>query len=191
VEALFEISKPQLKYQPLAQELSVSTAPSQLPDNQLQQLQPPRQPAFGEEQAATSGNFSPGGGGGFASGRDGGADDPRALQWVDVSADAARSTFTADLPWSLAPTAAGRRQYLLIEAYIEVRSKGGIVRTARAASPRGAVPCCVVLCCAVHRSVGARLCFRGLVAVVPVRHSSTWLQHSRDSPEPGLAHLGS
>ncbi|GIL72943.1 hypothetical protein Vretimale_4593 [Volvox reticuliferus] len=45
--------------------------------------------------------------------------DPRAIAWVEATADAARSTYTASLPCTLSPTAAGRRQYLLIDAYVE------------------------------------------------------------------------
>ncbi|GLC63427.1 hypothetical protein PLESTF_000035000 [Pleodorina starrii] len=56
---------------------------------------------------------SSGGGGGDLS------TDPRVIRWVDASTDAARSTYTAALPVSLAPTAAMRRQYLLVEAYVE------------------------------------------------------------------------
>ncbi|GIL43024.1 hypothetical protein Vafri_829 [Volvox africanus] len=45
--------------------------------------------------------------------------DPQAIRWVEATADAARSTYTATLHCTLPPTAAGRRQYLLIDAYVE------------------------------------------------------------------------
>ncbi|EFJ51976.1 hypothetical protein VOLCADRAFT_116198 [Volvox carteri f. nagariensis] len=55
------------------------------------------------------------------SGGDLSATDPRVIRWVDVTMDASRTTYTAALPCSLPPTEAGRRQYLLIEVYVEVR----------------------------------------------------------------------
>lgn len=48
--------------------------------------------------------------------------DPRVVKWLDVSDDATRTTFSAKLPCCLPPTAPGRRQYLLLEAYVEVRA---------------------------------------------------------------------
>ncbi|GLI68984.1 hypothetical protein VaNZ11_013520 [Volvox africanus] len=88
------------------------TPPSQLPTAPQPQSLNLNLIDMGAEVAASPAATPPGDSGDVST-------DPQAISWVEATADAARSTFTATLPCTLPPTAAGRRQYLLIDAYVE------------------------------------------------------------------------